>query len=226
MQPPKAFLFDLDGVLIDSEPLHGEAWKKTAQFFKANLTNAQLKLLRGRRRKDCAQKGLEWINKPIKLQKVLEVHKPISKNLLQDSPAMEGAEQLIQWCLTKKLPIALVTSSSSTSVETKTSPHPWLKSFSTRVLGDDPLVKNGKPSPEPYLLGAKKLSINPKYCWVLEDSLSGTQSALSAGCKVWVLESDKKKEIKAISNNFNYVDTNPTYIDHLNEVLNVLKRIY
>ena len=46
---PKAFLFDLDGVLIDSEPLHGQAWKETAALFDLNLSHGQLKLLRGRR---------------------------------------------------------------------------------------------------------------------------------------------------------------------------------
>ena len=44
---PKAFLFDLDGVLIDSEPLHGQAWKETAALFDLNLSHGQLKLLRG-----------------------------------------------------------------------------------------------------------------------------------------------------------------------------------
>ena len=51
---PKALLFDLDGVLIDSEPLHGQAWKETAALLNLNLTYNQLKLLRGKRRIDCA----------------------------------------------------------------------------------------------------------------------------------------------------------------------------
>ena len=46
---PKALLFDLDGVLIDSEPLHGQAWKETAELFDLDLTCGQLKLLRGKR---------------------------------------------------------------------------------------------------------------------------------------------------------------------------------
>jgi len=57
---PKAFLFDLDGVLIDSEPLHGKAWKETAALFDLNLTYSQLKLLRGRRRIDCANEIVDF----------------------------------------------------------------------------------------------------------------------------------------------------------------------
>ena len=58
---PKAFFFDLDGVLIDSEPLHGQAWKETAALFDLNLTNNQLKRLRGKRRIDCANELVKLI---------------------------------------------------------------------------------------------------------------------------------------------------------------------
>ena len=67
---PKAFLFDLDGVLIDSEPLHGKAWQETAAYFDLNLTNTQIKLLRGRRRIDCANELVNSIPKRVKLEDV------------------------------------------------------------------------------------------------------------------------------------------------------------
>ena len=67
---PKAFLFDLDGVLIDSEPLHGQAWKETAALFDLNLTDDQLKLLRGKRRIDCANELVKLIPKTA----TIEVH--------------------------------------------------------------------------------------------------------------------------------------------------------
>ena len=67
---PKAFLFDLDGVLIDSEPLHGQAWKETAALFDLNLTYGQLKLLRGRRRIDCANELVKLIPKAVKVRRL------------------------------------------------------------------------------------------------------------------------------------------------------------
>ena len=76
---PKALLFDLDGVLIDSEPLHGKAWKETASFFGLDLTNAQIKLLRGRRRIDCAHELINLIQKPLSIEELLKIHKPISR---------------------------------------------------------------------------------------------------------------------------------------------------
>ncbi len=61
MFSPKACLFDLDGVLLDTEPLHGAAWAKTAATYGTHLTEKKLFFLRGRRRIDCAKQVLEWI---------------------------------------------------------------------------------------------------------------------------------------------------------------------
>ena len=221
MFSPEALLFDLDGVLLDTEPLHGKAWKRTAAFFQTNLTIDQLKLLQGRRRNDCAQQLSRWISQPISIDEILRVHQPFSKELLKQANAMPGAEKLVNWCVKYKIPIALITSSTSTSVTTKTSPHPWMDFFLIRVQGDDPSLNEGKPSPEPYLLGAKKLQANPKRCWAIEDSISGTQSAIAAGCQVWVLKNDSNKNLKNI-NQLN-PSHDPIHIDHLNDLLKELK---
>ena len=221
MFSPEALLFDLDGVLLDTEPLHGKAWQKTASIFKTTLNDSQLKLLQGRRRNDCAQELANWINQSVEIEEILKVHQPFSKELLKQAKAMEGAESLVNWCFQMQIPIALITSSSSTSVASKTSPHPWLDCLLTKVQGDDPALKAGKPSPDPYLLGAKKLNANPKKCWAIEDSISGTNSALSAGCQVWVLKNNSNKDIDPIKQK-----SNPLYIDNLNKVLQELKQIY
>ena len=224
MFTPKGLLFDLDGVLLDTEPLHGKAWSKTAGSFGKILNEDQLKLLQGRRRLDCARLVKEWIQKPIKIEEVLKVHQPISKQFLSKASSMSGAEKLVTWCYHNKFPIALVTSSSSSSVEVKTAPHPWLKFFLIRVQGDDPLLQTGKPSPEPYLLGARKLSLKPQECLAIEDSLSGTKSAFKAGCKVWVLKNQSNKNI--IQENFQDLTSKPQYINDLDQVLKVLKTIH
>ena len=193
---PKAFLFDLDGVLIDSEPLHGAAWKETAAHFNLNLTYRQLKLLRGRRRIDCANELVELIPKTVKTEDVLKIHKPISSRLMLKAKAMPGSESLIKKCHQNKIPMALVTSSSSESLRIKTAHHKWMNLISIKILGDDKLLTKGKPAPDPYLLAAEKLNVSPKECWAVEDSISGVSSALKAGCFVLCLKekSDEKSE--------------------------------
>ena len=212
---PKAFLFDLDGVLIDSEPLHGLAWKETAAFFDLNLTHSQLKLLRGRRRIDCANELVKLISKKIKTEDVLRLHKPISKRLILSAKAMPGSESLVKRCHQNNIPMALVTSSSSESLKIKTSKHKWMDLFSTMVLGDDKLLAKGKPNPDPYLLAAEKLNISPQKCWAIEDSISGVSSALKAGCFVLFL---KEKIDELAEKEFSDQNKNLRKINHLKEI--------
>ena len=126
---PKAFLFDLDGVLIDSEPLHGQAWKETAAFFKLNLTSSQLKLLRGRRRIDCANELVTLIPKAVNAKDLLNLHKPISRQLILTAQAMQGGESLVERCHKNNIPMALVTSSSAESFKIKTTQLKWMNLF-------------------------------------------------------------------------------------------------
>ena len=217
---PKAFLFDLDGVLIDSEPLHGQAWKETAKLFDLELTNQQIKLLKGRRRIDCANELVKLISKKVKVEDVLRIHKPISRKLIMTAQAMPGSESLVKRCYQNNIPMVLVTSSSSESLKIKTSPHKWINLFSKKVLGDDKLLKRGKPAPDPYLLAAEKLNINPKECWAVEDSIAGVSSALKAGCYVFYL---KEKSDELSENDFSEKNKNLKPINHLKEIEQMLK---
>ena len=219
---PKAFLFDLDGVLIDSEPLHGQAWKETAALFDLNLSHGQLKLLRGRRRIDCANELVKLISKPVKSEEVLRIHKPISKRLILTAKAMPGSESLVKKCHQNNIPMVLVTSSSSESLKIKTSHHEWMNLFSNTVLGDDKLLTQGKPAPDPYLLAAKKLKISPQECWAVEDSISGVTSALRAGCFVLFL---KEKSDQLEKKEFFEEDTNLKKINHLEEIEQMLNEL-
>ena len=216
---PKAFLFDLDGVLIDSEPLHGQAWKETAAIFDLNLTYSQLRLLRGRRRIDCANELVKLIPKTIEVEQLLRVHKPISRRLILTAQAMPGSESLIKKCHNNRIPMGLVTSSSSESLQIKTSNHKWMNLFSVKVLGDDNLLGKGKPAPDPYILAAKRLNIASEACWAVEDSISGVTSALKAGCYVLFL---KDKSDASTKKEFLEPDNNLKEINHLKEIEQML----
>ncbi len=218
---PKAFLFDLDGVLIDSEPLHGQAWKETAALFDLNLTYRQLKLLRGKRRIDCANEIVELIPNKVEIEDVLRLHKPISRRLILTAQAMPGSESLVKTCHKNNIPMALVTSSSSESLKNKTVHHKWINLLSIQVLGDDNLLEKGKPAPDPYLLAAEKLNIAPQECWAVEDSISGVSSALKAGCFVFFL----KEKSDEISEKYPFEkDKKLKEIKHLKEIEKILKK--
>ena len=218
---PKAFLFDLDGVLIDSEPLHGQAWKETAAHFDLNLTNSQLKLLRGKRRIDCANELIKLIPQAVDAKQLLNLHRPISRQLILTAKAMQGGESLVERCHKDNIPMALVTSSSLESFQIKTAPHKWINLFSVIVLGDDKLLAKGKPAPDPYLLAADKLNLAPQDCWAVEDSIAGVSSALEAGCFVFFL---KEKLDQIPKEQFNVKNNNLKQINHLYEIEQILNK--
>ena len=222
MSVPQACLFDLDGLLLDTEQLHSQAWRLATAKFGSHLNQEQLLLLRGRRRYDCIKQICKWIGKDIEPTKFMEIHQPISKRLMSQAKAMPGAEDLVRFCYAKQLPMALVTSSSFKSLALKSAPHPWLEVIKTKVLGDDKNLQKGKPEPDPFLLAANKLNVNPQECWAFEDSQSGVKSALSAGCLVWILIDEREK-----ANSFDQKKFNPkiTFINNLSTAQKELEKL-
>ena len=190
MEFPEAILYDLDGVLLDTEPLLANAWIETAKKYNHYLSKDKLLELKGRRRIDCAKKVHKWINKENSIEELLVIQKAkVNQQLIKAKP-FNGAIDLIHFCINTRLPIALVTSSSSESYKIKSSVNPWLNLFSTKILGDDKSISNGKPSPEPYLRALKLLDVDPNKTWVIEDSYAGSVSGLKAGCDLLFFSKD------------------------------------
>ncbi|MCP9888773.1 HAD family phosphatase [Cyanobium sp. ATX 6A2] len=191
MSRPAACLFDLDGLLLDTEPLHASAWRQAARHFGRDLSEAELVLLRGRRRLDCAHQVRNWIRENQgqvpSVEELLVVRQPIAEALLVRAAAIDGAPELLQRCRQLEIPMALVTSSARSSVALKSGPHPWLDVIVVRIHGDDPELQAGKPAPDPFLLAARRLGVEPARCWAFEDSLAGAAAAAAAGCQVVVL---------------------------------------
>lgn len=191
MPRPAACLFDLDGLLLDTEPLHARAWLDATAAFGLELQPDQLLALRGRRRQDCVTQVQHWLadaglTMPSSTE-LLAVRQPIAERLLPTARPMPGAPSLVERCQHLGVATALVTSSSREAVALKAGPHPWLAAISERVYGDDPELAEGKPAPDPYRLAALRLGVTPGSCWAFEDSPAGAHSAASAGCQVYVL---------------------------------------
>ena len=210
---PAACLFDLDGLLLDTEPLHSRGWSEAAAHFGAQLGNHQLRQLKGRRRLDCAAMVSSWLPHPVDADALLAVQQPIVRALLPHAKAMPCAQLLVEHCDVRGIPMALVTSSSLEAVTFKAKPHPWLKRIQERVYGDDPELQAGKPDPAPFRLAASRLGMDPRRCWALEDSQAGTEAALAAGCQVWVLNDQPPSHD---------LDSNPRQINSLGVVLEQL----
>ena len=120
------------------------------------------------------------------------------------------------------MPMALVTSSTKESVSFKTQEHSWINLIDVKIYGDNPGLRNGKPNPDPFILAAKKLQVNPKLCWAVEDSEAGIKSAIASGCKVWKLTNT----LTTNENVFNTdVQAQPILINKLATLIMYLEKI-
>ena len=220
MEFPEAILFDLDGVLLDTEPLLADAWSETAKEYNHSLSKDKLLELRGRRRIDCAKKVKKWINNENSIKELLFIQKTkVNHNLTKAKP-FKGAKDLINFCIKIKLPIALVTSSSSESFKIKSSVNTWLNLFQTRILGDDKSISAGKPSPDPYLRALKLLDVDPNKTWFIEDSYAGSVSGLKAKCNLFFFSNDNEIYNQLINE---FTQENIQKINELSEIIYYLK---
>jgi HAD superfamily hydrolase (TIGR01509 family) len=177
-----AILFDMDGTLIDSEPLWLEAEIEIMEELGCNWDQQdQINCLGGPidKTENYMQDRSNNI-KPFgyftkKLDDVMEKKLSTKLNLIPN------ALEIINDCKRSELKIALVTASSGRLMRAVLKRFP-VGIFDTVVSYDD--VERSKPDPEPYLLAAKTLGVDITNCVVLEDSLTGVQSGLSAGAQV------------------------------------------
>ena len=220
MEFPEAIFFDLDGVLLDTEPLLANAWSETAKEYNHSLSIDKLLELKGRRRIDCAKKVLKWINKESPLEELLIIQKLKVDKVLTKAKPFKGAIELINFCINTNLPIALVTSSSSESFKIKSSVNAWLNLFEIKVLGDDKFISDGKPSPDPYLRALKILDVDPSKTWVIEDSYAGSVSGLKAECNLMFFSKDIEI-LNRLINEFNQEKIQK--INGLSEIIYYLK---
>ena len=177
-----AILFDMDGTLIDSEPL----WLKSEIEIMAEVgchwdEQDQINCLGGPAER--TERYMQERSKNVKpygyfIDRLHEVMKTKIANELELIP---NALELLKECKDLGIKTALVTASSRDLMMIVLKRFP-LGTFDVVVSRDD--VKKSKPNPEPYLLAAKQLSVDISKCLVLEDSLTGVESGLRSGAKV------------------------------------------
>ena len=195
------FLFDLDGTVVNSKPAVERAWIKLAQ-------EAQIPLEK--------MVGLHGIPAEQSLRMLLEgrsedeIRSWVDRiEFLESSDtagviAIPGAKNLLNELNTRGIPWTIVTSC--------TIPLALSRVKAARIEMPDHSVtfndvKLGKPHPEPFILGAKRIGLEPNQCWVIEDAPAGVKSGKSAGCTVAaVLTSHLKEQLDEADHFLNHLD--------------------
>ncbi|MBE2184002.1 MAG: HAD family phosphatase [Anaerolineae bacterium] len=177
---PEAVIFDMDGLLVDSEPvweivehrLLGKRGKVLTDDIRMPLIGLRM---------DDFWRGLRAALEIPDAEEILiaEAVNSFVSMIPGSVPVRPGAGQIIQYLIDRRVPIAIASSSPMAVIDGVVAEHLWDAYFPVRVTGDE--VPEGKPAPDIYLEAARRLGANPANCLALEDSRNGARAAAAAG---------------------------------------------
>ena len=169
-----AVLFDLDGVLIDSERKYTKIWEKIDQMYPTGVKDFP-HVIKGTTIYDI----LDRYFRPEDHKAVYDFGVAEEKKLTFNY--MPGAREVLVELKRLGVPAVMVTSSDGEKMKRLKAMLPdifqWFSGFVTAEM-----ITRGKPDPEPYLLGAEMAGVEPRHCAVIEDALTGLASGRAAGC--------------------------------------------
>jgi HAD superfamily hydrolase (TIGR01509 family) len=184
LQKPDAVIFDLDGTLLDTEPLYTQATNKVVEPFGKIFDMALKRRIMGGDSRVSAAIVIEALELPLTVDDFLEQRGNFLMELFAEAPEIRGAGDFVTSLKQQQIPIGLATSSERDLCELKLSRHDWYALFDQVICGDDPRLKNPKPAPDIFLLCAAEMAIAPDKCMAFEDSPNGIESGLAANMTV------------------------------------------
>jgi HAD superfamily hydrolase (TIGR01509 family) len=188
-----AFLFDMDGVIVDSNPAHKIALRQFCRKYGRDLSEEQLKeKIYGRTNKDWLPAVFGEITEE-QLRRYADEKESLFRDIYKSSiQPVPGLMPFLQKLQAAGIPTAIATSAPRANVDF-TLKHTGTGEFFKTIL-DESFVSRGKPDPEIYLKAAAAIGFAPANCIVLEDSLSGVKSGKAAGCMVLAITTTHSAE--------------------------------
>ena len=180
-----AVLWDMDGLMVDSEPLWTAAEEELAGAL-GGTWDAEVKARIVGTRLDVAVPtilghfGAEATPEAVATTSAWLLHRMVELFRADELPLLPGVRELLAALAAEQVPMALVSSSYRVLVDAVLAG--GLGPFAVTLAGDE--VEHGKPAPDPYLLAAQHLGVDATRCVVLEDSPAGVASGEAAGCAV------------------------------------------
>ena len=185
MERKTGVLFDLDGVLVDSEGEYSDFWGPMGRRFNvpsptfaSDIKGTTLGEILLSFPED-AREGI--VNELHEYEKAMKY------------PWIPGAKEFIEKLEAEKIPFAIVTSSDDVKMSYLFAAHPELRSKLTALVTGS-MVKHSKPNPEGYLMGAQLIGVPIEDCYVFEDSLQGLEAGMSSGSTVIGLATTNSRE--------------------------------
>ena len=195
----KALIFDMDGLMIDSERLYWQVEKDMAGNYGKEVKEETLWKMMGRRPIEGMRIFVEDLELPISAEKALALRDARMRGKYRDeSEAMPGLFHILDtFC--RKLSLAVCTGAQREFMEIVVDRLKIREKFDVLQASDE--IKKGKPDPEIYLTTCARLGVDPPKCIVLEDSSNGALAGKRAGCYTIAVPSKY-----SLGQNFSFVD--------------------
>jgi len=181
MMRPRAVIFDMDGLMLDTERLAPAAWSDAARAVGVEFDMTLLPAMVGRNFRDCNALIVERHGETYPTVELMRAwHVAYDAIVARDGIALKpGLVELLDWLEREDIDKAVATSTRRDRAQAKLAQTGLLQRFTTLVGGDE--IARGKPAPDIFLLAAERLAREPGDCLVLEDSEPGVRAALAAG---------------------------------------------
>lgn len=196
MTSPRAVLFDMDGVLTANNHFHRQAWKELAlELLGLDLSEHDLDTkVDGGRNPEIIER-LTGVAPPAELAARFHDakegrYRDLARGQLQP---VAGLSDYLAGLRGLGIPAVIVTSSDHVNTDFALGALEVAHFFAGRITGDS--VTRGKPDPQPYVMGAELLKLDPRDCLAHEDAVNGVRSAAGAGCRVLALSTTQKAEV-------------------------------
>jgi HAD superfamily hydrolase (TIGR01509 family) len=177
----KAVIFDMDGLMFDSERVGRDFWIQAGKEFGYVITAEQHALLLGLTVPDAANILRGIFGEDFPFDDIRARRLQLARELYQQQgvPLKPGLPELLDWLEENDIPKAVATSTDYPPAMEKLIKTGIAQRMNAVITGDQ--VKNGKPAPDIFLAAAEKMAVSPQNCLVLEDSEAGIRAAHAAG---------------------------------------------
>lgn len=176
----KAVVFDMDGVLVDSEPVHFKSCQEFLRPYNVNYSEADHGQFIGTTDEFMWKIYSEKYNIQVDSEQFIQRREEILIGLLKrEAVARPGVYELLERLKQREVPIAVASSSSLSTIGVVLEALKIRAYFDVIASGEE--VMHGKPAPDVFLLAAERLGLPPADCLVIEDSHNGTKAAKAAG---------------------------------------------
>ena len=175
---PSALIFDMDGVLVDSEPLHNRAKELAFRQLGIELSEAVYDSYKGRPDETMLPEILREHGGMERLAELSRLKREFYESIEHEQQEVPGAVEFVGWAKSRYR-IALATSATPRNREAALEGLDIGDAF--EVIVDQGWRPRPKPEPEVFLMAMRELGVGPGECWIIEDSLNGIVAAKAAG---------------------------------------------